>query len=102
VSESLPEEETEFALFNVRSKRNDPITVMLYINDHPIDMEIDTGAAVSLVSASTQKKYFQTTVVEKSDAILTTYTGEQIPVIGKIPVNVRYKEQNKQLYLYVV
>jgi len=65
-------------------------------------LEIDTGAAVSLVLASLQKKYFQTAVVEKSDAILTTYIGKQIPVIGKISVNVRYKEQNKQLYLYMV
>ena len=102
VADCLPEEETEFTLFSVGSKRNNPIIATLQVNGCPIDMEVDTGAAVSLVSTSIQKKYFPTKVIEAGDITLTTYTGEQIPVVGKIPVNVSYKEQNKHLYLYVV
>ena len=102
MADCLPEEETEFTLFTVGSKRNNPIIATLQVNGCPIDMEVDTGAAVSLVSTSIQKKYFPTKVIEAGDITLTTYTGEQIPVVGKIPVNVSYKEQNKHLYLYVV
>ena len=46
-------------------------------------MEVDTGATVSLIPISIQKQYFQTAVVEASDTILTTYTGEQIPIVTR-------------------
>ena len=75
------------------SNRNSPITVTLHINGQPLEMEVDTGAAVSLISSAVQK-YLHTIAVEPLEAVLTTYTG--------ILVNVHYKEQNKDLYLYVV
>ena len=104
VSESLCDEDDEFelTLFTVGSNRNSPITVTLQINGQPVVMEVDTGAAVSLISSDMQKKYLHSVALEPSEAILTTYTGEQIPIAGKILVNVQYKEQNKDLYLYVV
>lgn len=40
--------------------------------------------------------------MEPWDAVLTTYTGEEKLIASKILVNVQYKEQNKDLYLYVV
>ena len=76
MADYLPEEETEFTLFIVGSKRNNPIIATLQVNGCPIDMEVDTGAAVSLVSTSIQKKYFPTKVIEAGDITLTTYTGE--------------------------
>lgn len=63
----------------------------LQINGCLLDMEVDTGATVTLIPVSIQKKYFQTVVLEASDIILTTYTVEQIPVVGKISVNVKCK-----------
>ena len=102
VTDCSPEKEAEFTLFTVGPKRNSPITVTLHIDGCPLDMEVDTGATVSVIPISMKEKYFQTVVLEASDIILTTYTGEQIPVVGKIPVNVQYKDQTKNLYLYVV
>ena len=77
----------------------DQITVTLHINGQPLVMEVDTGAAVSLISSDMQKKYLHTVALEPSDAVLTTYTREQIPIASKIPMNIQY---NKDLYLYVV
>ena len=104
ISESLLEDddELEFILFTMGANRNSPITVTLHINGQPLEMEVDTGAAVYLISSAVQKKYLHTIAVEPSESVLTTYTGEQIPIAGKILVNVQYKEQNKDLYLYVV
>ena len=104
VSESLCDEddELEFTLFTMGSNRNSPITVTLQINGQPLVMEVDTGAAVSLISSDIQKKYWPSVTLEPSAAILTTYAREQIPLASKILVNVQYKEQNKDLYLYVV
>ena len=81
VSESLCDEddELEFTLFTVGSNRNSPITVTLQINGQPLVMEVDTVAAVSLISSDMQKKYWPSVTLKPSAAILTTYTREQIP-----------------------
>ena len=59
VSESLCDEDDEFelTLFTVGSNRNSPITVISQINGQPVVMEVDTGAAVSLISSDMQRKY---------------------------------------------
>ena len=94
VSETLCDknDELEFTLFTVGSNRNSSITVILQINDQPLVMEVDTGVAVSLILSDIQKKYLHLVSLEPSEAVLTTYTGEQIPIGGKILVNVQYKE----------
>ena len=88
VSEVPLEEDVVSLLNTVGSQGNQPITVTVELNGHAIVMEVDTGAAVSLVPESVFTKYLQTLPVEKSSTILTTYTGAEIPVIGKIAVNV--------------
>ena len=68
-------------------------------------MEIDTGAAVSLISEKTYKTQwspqFQPTL-KASNVRLHTYTKESIEVLGSIPVEVTYKRQKKSLSLLVV
>jgi len=82
-------------LNTVGAQGNLPITVE--INGQAVMMEVDTGAAVSLIPKSVFQNNFRTLVVEKSGAILTIYTGEQITVVGKM-----CDDQTKQLHLYVV
>lgn len=50
-------------------------------------MEVDAGAAVSLISEVTQKVFTQ---LQNSAALLTTYTTEAIPVVGVLSVQVKY------------
>ena len=40
--------------------------------------------------------------LEKSDILLKTYTGEQVPVLGKMKVRVSYLQQSQELWLEVV
>ncbi len=64
--------------------------------------DMDTGASVSVISITTQAKYFPKGILDNTSAILTTYTGDQIPVVGVMKVEVSYGEQMTKLSLYVV
>ena len=68
-------------------------------------MEIDTGAALSLISEKTFKTQWSSKNQPKlnlSKVKLQTYTKESIDVLGSITVEVTYKGQNKFLPLLVV
>ena len=65
-------------------------------------MEIDTGAAVSLISQTTQEDLFPSTHLDKSSLVLRTYTAETIPVLGQMEVEVRYGGYTGHHKLYVV
>ena len=51
-------------------------------------MEVDTGAAVSVVSEDTYKKLFFNLPLKRASVCLKTFTGEQIPILGEIAVEV--------------
>ena len=66
-------------------------------------MELDTGAAVSIISDATRKALFPTAKLQHSSVNLRTYTGEPIQVAGELLVKVQHGQQEaKQLPLIVV
>ena len=62
-------------------------------------MEIDTGAAVSVISERTRKKIFPDAALSKSAVLLKTSTGEVMPVLGEMNVEVKYGSQTAMLTL---
>jgi len=60
-------------------------------------MELDTGAAVSVMSSAAKDKLFPNLKPETTSVILTTYTEEKISVLGKLIVDVKYGKQHKKL-----
>ena len=78
-----------------------PIRVEVKINGKPLSMEVDTGAAVSLISYRKLKQILPRIKINKTTVVLRTYTSEVIPVRGEVQVNVGYGEQKKKLTLYV-
>ena len=60
------------------------------------------GAAVSIISEETYKNLFPNLNLKEAPIGLKTYTGERIPILGEIVVEVRYNEQNHKLSLIVV
>ena len=80
-------------------KSSDPFEVEMYLNDKPIRMEVDTGAAVSIISRSQQRQLLPNVPVLSSNIHLKTYTGERIDVIGKLMVNVSHHQQSESLWL---
>ena len=65
-------------------------------------MEIDTGAAVSVISKKTQEKLFPNAHLDKSSLKLSTYTAESIPVVGQMEVELTYANYTGCHKLYVV
>ena len=68
-----------------------------------MEMGIDTGAALSLVSEATfEKLWKEKQALAPSQVRLHSYSGEPIPVVGSVEVNVVYKQQSAKLPLLVV
>ena len=98
----LDPEVEEFTMFRVGGKPHEPIVVTLSVNGQQLPMEVDTGAAVSVISSTTRANLFHSCPLNSTSTILTTYTGDRIPVVGEMKVEVSYGEQNAKLSLYVV
>lgn len=54
------------AILNIGSHGDTPITVQLQINEQEVQMEVYTGAAVTLMSEATQKKLFPNAKLNKA------------------------------------
>ena len=65
-------------------------------------MELDTRAAVSVISKELWKSMFSAVEVDSSEVHLTTYTKEPLMIIGQKVVKVQYKDQNKNLIIVIV
>ena len=96
------DEPTEEVIWQVGATASRPYHAVLEVNGHPLTMEIDTGAAVSLISKTTQESVFPAARLDKSSLILRTYTAEAIPVVGQMEVQVKYGDYTGCHKLYVV
>ena len=79
--------------------------VHVSINDVPVEMELDTGAAVSLISTETYHSIMTKAAIaplEKTNIVLKTYTGQSIPVLGTTTIKARYENQEADLAIIVV
>ena len=80
---TTPLEATEH-LFVIKDKTTPPYLVSLKVNGQPLTMEVDTGAAVSLVTESAVEALLPSVQLQPSNVTLKTYTGETIPVKGTV------------------
>ena len=96
--------DSELPLYKINdgSKSVHPITVDMTIEGCLLKMEIDTGAAVSIISQVTYQKLFSEVPLNTVPLHLKTYTGEHIPVVGEMITQVQYGSQAKELGLIVV
>ena len=69
----------EYSLYQISSKQaSKPLQVEVVINGQPLSMELDAGAAMTLVSEETfQHKWFNETL-QPSTTMLHTYSGEPL------------------------
>ena len=75
------------------------------VNHANLEMEVDTGASVSLISEATYEQLWPAShrpKMEVSSCKLRTYTGEKLNVRGCINVEVSYNKQRQVLPLLVV
>ena len=73
-----------------------PLQVVMEIDSHQLLMEVDTGAAYSLILDATFKGFWPSRRLEKSDVRLCTYSGEPTEVLGCLTVAVKYLKQESE------
>ena len=89
-------------MFQIGGGSSKPIKVFVRVNGVRLPMELDTGAAVSIISRDMKEKYFPSTPLQMSRVVLRTYTNERMGVVDELNVEVGDKGQEKKLKLYVV
>ena len=96
----------EYSLYYSSSGKPQPLLVALRLNNVDVSMEVDTGAALSVISKQTYRELWPNLelapTLKPSTVKLKTYTGETIGVKGTIDVHVTYLEQESQLNLLVI
>ena len=71
----------------------------LTVDGAQLEMEVDTGAGISLVSEATYTNLWPKNppVLQQTHVRLRTYTGEPVVILGVVQVMVKYKD--KQSYM---
>ena len=99
------EQEDTYTLLNVTSGRAKPIRVTVSLNGVKIIVEVDTGAAVSILSALTYNQLCEANGklnLMRSNIKLKSYTDHQIEVLGSCSVTVKYEDHERKLSVLVV
>ena len=88
-------ESTDYTLFPVGCRDGKPLQTTVYVEDYPFVMEVDTGAALSLINESVYKSspFLNKLPLQSSTIQLHTYTGEEITVTGEL--SVKFKVDHK-------
>ena len=78
-----------------------PWTATTEVDNIHLEMEIDTGSAKSIIGKATFSRFFSEKQLNTKAPVLTTYSGEELPMKGTIEVTVKHNQQTHQLGLSV-
>ena len=95
---------TEDTLFPVQNSSCRPLQTTMVVEGHNFTMEVDTGAAVSLVSEDTvnNSPFLKCLPLQQTSVKLRTYTGQAVSVLGQLLVKVQYNNVTETVPLQVV
>ena len=97
---------TAYTLFTVKDPSQTPLTLAVTINGADLVMEVDTGAAASIISEITFHRLWADAAarpsLKKTNMRLRTYTGEMLVIKGSISVSVCCRSVRALLDLLVV
>ena len=98
------ETEEEYPLYNLSFKEsNKPLELLVKIEGTPVTMELDTGAAVSVVSEDVYRKYWSSKAeLQSTSVMLRMYSGQPLTVLGEMDVIVQYGDREVLLPLLIV
>ena len=78
-----------YAMFHLPTPRSDPLAVKVSLNGVPVEVEVDTGATLSIISKATYHKLWpplSAPSLQPTTVSLKTYTGEPITVEESLAV----------------
>lgn len=100
---SEEEENNILENMNLLSLNNyEAVSLPVLIDKTVVNMEIDTGTAISCISRDVYDTYFSHLPIEKDNTILKFYDGTKIKPLGIIRPTVKYKFKEKQLELFII
>ena len=79
------------------------IWVRLDIEHQNIEMELDTGSALTIVNEQDYQRHWPHLPLKRANLTLRTYTGQKVYPKGKIRVTVTYRKKSyPDMYVYVL
>ena len=84
------------------ARPDNPLVVEPLVTGVKLSMEVDIGAAVSVISRSLYDELFRGFSLNSVTTRLSTYSGEVLKVCGELPVRVLYHGQESTQKLLVV
>ena len=103
VLEESVDETLEYPLHAVTTQTNTtPITAEVSVDEKILCMEVDTGAAVSVLSETTYKRLWPEKILRPTTMKLKTYSGSPLTVLGQLQVQVKYQDQAANLPIIVI
>ena len=97
------EQVNNYTLYSLGGQKAEPYVVEVLLNEESVKMEVDAGAAMSVICEDTfkalKKKHPQ---LNETKVRLHTYTGEQVKVTGQVKMSVKCEEQEAVLPVLVI
>ena len=97
----VPDSE-EYEIYTLKPLGGIRWVVTPLINGTQMEMEIDTGSAVSITSKKVWMSLLKGRPLKATSAVLKTVTGEKVPVLGELEVSVQPNGQDLVLSLLVM
>ena len=101
----IEEEDDNYGIYSLGKEQAEPYVVDVLVSNESLKMEVDTGAAVSVMNEDTYtllKKKHPNLQLKESKVRLNTYTGEQVKVLGQVETSVKYEDQEGVWPLLVI
>ena len=83
-------DKTSWPMFTVvdSQRRCKELIVPMLINGKSVDMELDTGASVTIIPNNVRTDVLAAKSLQQTDVKLRSYSGHEIPVVGETKVQV--------------
>ena len=88
-------------MYQLGLPREAPILINVGVDNQTIEMEVDTGAPVTVLSEDLFCSKFTQHEIKPVNAHLRTYSGELIKPIGVAEVTAAYNDQKESLPLVI-
>ena len=95
--------DAEYSMFNLSKPSSKPYYIAMHLNNTLVQMELDTGASVSVINHSTYRSLqSDSPPLQPAKANLRTYTGHCIEVLGIAQIKARYGDKELCVSVHVV
>ena len=87
---------TEYSMFIFNSESPSPYKMNVTVTGYPLDMELDTGASLSVMSEEMFAELHsdgKLPKLQKTETVLCTYTGEEVEPRGSLDVMFSYENK---------